>query len=158
MFSAGKISRRKKVKKQKSYYPKKEDISQKWYVIDAKDCIVGRLATEAASLLNGKKNKLSTPGLNTANFVVIINASKVRLSGNKANEKKYYRHSGYTGGLKVTSFKDLLQKKPEEVLRKAILGMLPHNSYGSDIATHVKIYADDTHPHQAQNPKEMLVK
>ena len=142
------------MKKQKTFYPKPSDTDQSWHLIDADSQIVGRIASEVASIVNGKRNKLSTPGFCAGQFVVIINANKVILTGKKEEQKKYYRHSGYIGGLKVKTYKELMKTKPEDILIKAITGMLPHNKYGKSLASHIKVYTGDKHPHEAQNPIE----
>lgn len=140
------------MKKQNSIYPKIKELPSNWYLIDATDKVLGRLATEASSLLLGKNSSIFTPGCDINNFLVIINADKVKVTGKKSLQKKYHRHTGYTGNLKTIVYKDLFIKSPEEVIYKAIKGMIPHNKYGSSLMTKVKIYKSDTHPHQAQNP------
>ncbi|MEK9658115.1 MAG: 50S ribosomal protein L13 [bacterium] len=146
------------MKKQETFYPKEKGIVSNWVLIDAEDKILGRVASEAAKRLIGKCNSEYTPGVDTGDFVVIINAEKVRVTGNKETQKKYYRHTGYTGHLKVKTFKELKLKKPEDILRKAIKGMLPHNKYGSKLATKMKLYVGPNHPHEAQNPKTMEIR
>lgn len=141
------------MKKQKSFYPKPHNQNQSWFIIDAENQVLGRLASEIASLVNGKRNVFTTPGVDAGVFVVVINAQQIKLTGKKADQKKYYRHTGYTGGLKTTTFKEMMVKKPTEALRKAVTGMLPHNKYGSSLESHLKIYSTSDHPHQAQNPK-----
>lgn len=141
------------MKRQTSFYPKSRDINQTWYLVDVRDKVLGRAASEIASLINGKKMAIKTPGVNSGVYVVVINADQIILTGKKSEQKKYYRHTGYTGGLKTTTFKEMMEKKPIEVLRKAVTGMLPHNKYGSSLENHLKIYASDKHPHEAQNPQ-----
>ncbi len=138
----------------KTRIPKKDDISQKWWVVNAEGRILGRLATEVAVLLRGKKKTLFTPFLDTGDFVVVVNAEKISLTGDKAGQKVYYTHSGYPGGIKARSFQDMLAKKPEEVVRKAVWGMIPKNRLGRSLVKKLKVYRGPTHPHQAQNPEE----
>jgi large subunit ribosomal protein L13 len=143
------------MKKQTSYYAKKEDLEKEWFVVDATDEILGRLASFIASILRGKHKPTYTPSVDTGDFVIITNAEKVAVTGNKKSDKKYYRHSRYPGGLKETTFEKLIEKKPEDVLYRAIKGMLPHNRIGRQMLTKVKIYAGENHPHESQNPKSI---
>ena len=136
----------------KTYFATKDDAERKWVLIDAKDKVVGRLAAEIASILRGKNKPQYTPHADVGDFVVVINADKVRLTGNKWEKKRYYRHSGYMGGLKVTVAKDMADKKPEEILKHAVKGMLPKNSLGKAMFKKLKVYAGDNHPHDAQKP------
>jgi large subunit ribosomal protein L13 len=136
----------------KSYYAKPADIEKKWILLDAKDQILGRLATKAADILRGKHKPMFTPGMDTGDFVVIINADKIKVTGKKEKQKKYYRHSGYPGGLKETSYEDMMAKSPEKVLLQAIKGMLPKNKMGRSLHSSVKIYTGESHPHSAQKP------
>lgn len=138
----------------RTFIPKKEDIEQNWWVVDADGKILGRLATEVADLLRGKKKPLFTPHLDTGDFVVVVNAEKIRVSGDKLEKKTYYSHSQYPGGLKEEKLKDLLAKKPEEVIRKAVWGMIPKNKLGRRVYGKLKVYKGPDHPHQAQNPRE----
>lgn len=133
------------------------EASRKWYVVDAEGQILGRLATKVATILKGKHKPVYTPHLDVGDFVVIINAERVRLTGNKANIKTYFHHTGYPGGGRTESFKNLIVEKPERVLEHAIRGMLPHNRLGRKMFKKVKIYAGNEHPHQAQNPELMDV-
>lgn len=139
----------------KTFMAKAEDIkaNRKWFVLDAEGKILGRLATEAAKILRGKHRPNFTPHVDTGDHVIVINASKVKLSGNKLQKKKYFRHSGYPGGLKVIDYGTLLKTKPELAVEKAIVGMLPHNKLGADMARKLKVYSGAEHPHQAQKPE-----
>ena len=137
----------------KTYSVKASDIKPEWQVIDASGQTLGRLASEAARLLLGKHKPMYAPHLNTGDFVVIVNADKVKVSGDKAKKKEYYRHSGYIGGLKVTIYEDMLAKHPTRVIEHAIRGMLPRNRLGAAIFGRLKVYAGPEHPHQAQVKK-----
>ncbi|MFH5186612.1 50S ribosomal protein L13 [Paenibacillus sp. TAB 01] len=136
-----------------TYMAKPNEVERKWYIIDATDKTLGRLASEAASIIRGKHKPQFTPHVDTGDFVVIINAEKIRLTGKKLQNKMYYRHSLYSGGLKVISAQDLLNTKPERVLEFAIHGMLPKNRLGDSLKTKLKVYAGSEHPHQAQQPE-----
>ena len=136
-----------------TYMAKPNEVERKWYIIDATDKTLGRLASEAASILRGKHKPQFTPHIDTGDFVVIINAEKIFLTGKKLQDKKYYRHSLHPGGLKVTSAGDMLKNKPERVLELAIHGMLPKNRLGNSLKTKLKVYAGSEHPHQAQQPE-----
>jgi len=136
-----------------TYMAKPNEVERKWYIIDATDKTLGRLASEAASIIRGKHKPQFTPHVDTGDFVIIINAEKIRLTGKKLQNKMYYRHSLYSGGLKVTSAQDLLNTKPERVLEFAIHGMLPKNRLGDSMKTKLKVYAGSEHPHQAQQPE-----
>ena len=136
----------------RTYTPKPADVQRQWYVIDATDVVLGRLASQVAQLLRGKHKAIYAPHLDTGDFVVIINADKVALSGNKLEQKRAYRHSGYPGGLRSVSYGDLMAKNPERAVEKAIKGMLPKNSLGRKMFGKVKVYAGAEHPHQAQKP------
>lgn len=138
----------------KTRIPKKDDIEHKWWLINAEGKVLGRLATEVAVLLRGKRKAYFTPFLDTGDFVVIVNAEKVVVTGNKAEQKVYYSHSGYPGGLRTRSFEEMMAKKPEEVVRRAVWGMIPKNRLGRGLAKKLKVYRGPTHPHQAQNPEE----
>jgi len=133
--------------------PIKDQIEKDWFLVDAENKILGRLASKIASILKGKTKPIFTPYIDTGDFVVVINAQKIKLTGRKLNDKVYYHYSGYPGGMKSITPKDLLQKKPEEVIRKAVWGMLPKNSLGRQMLTKLKVYPGKTHPHQAQQPK-----
>jgi large subunit ribosomal protein L13 len=137
----------------KTWVPKEGEIERKWFVIDAKDKVLGRLAAETASILRGKNKPQFTPYCDAGDFVVIINASKVRLTGKKLQQKLYYRHTGYQGGLKVTQAETLMKTKPEQVFWFAVKGMLPKNTLGRAQLKKLKIYSGDAHPHAAQKPE-----
>ena len=133
-------------------YAKPGEVERKWVLIDADGATLGRLATKAAMILRGKNKPQFTPHTDTGDFVVIINADKVKLTGNKAQHKSYWRHSGYLGGLKTESFEDAMAKKPEWVVEHAVKGMLPHTTLGRKQGMKLKVYAGPEHPHTAQNP------
>ena len=132
-----------------------EDADRKWYLVDAKDQVLGRLATEVARVIRGKHKAIFTPNMDTGDFVVVINADKVKVTGKRENLKEYIRHSGYPGGQKTTSFQEMMQKKPEFVIQKAVKGMLPKNRLGRQLIKKLKVYAGDAHPHQAQKPETL---
>jgi large subunit ribosomal protein L13 len=136
----------------KTYMPRKEEIERQWFVVDAKDEILGRLATEIARILRGKHKPRYTPHADMGDHVIVINADKIRVTGRKADQKLYYRHTGYAGGIRSTSYREIMEKHPERILRKAIWGMLPHNSLGRLMFKKLRVYAGDEHPHQAQKP------
>lgn len=136
----------------KSYMAKKGEVARRWFVVDAQGKVLGRLASRIATVLRGKNKPQFTPFLDTGDFVVVVNAGDVKLTGNKLDQKIYYRHSGFIGGLKEISARHLLKKKPEEVLRHAVRGMLPKNSLGRHQLKKLKIYTGTEHPHQAQEP------
>ena len=136
----------------RTYTPKPGEVTRAWHVIDATDVVLGRLASHTAVLLRGKHKATFAPHVDTGDFVIIVNAEKVALTGSKALQKKAYRHSGYPGGLKVTSYTDLLAKNPTKAVEKAVRGMLPKNSLARQQLTKLKVYAGDTHPHAAQKP------
>lgn len=145
------------MKRQASYYEKPGTTEKKWYVVDAEGQILGRLASEIAKILRGKNKPQYTPSVDVGDFVVVINAEKVALSGNKKDQKKYYRHTGYPGGLKETGVKEQLASHPERLLQFAITGMLPKNRLGRQMLKKVKIYAGSEHPHSSQNPEPLTV-
>ncbi|MBM9504751.1 50S ribosomal protein L13 [Actinacidiphila acididurans] len=136
----------------RTYSPKPGDVQRQWHVIDAQDVVLGRLASQAATLLRGKHKPIYAPHVDTGDFVIIINADKVHLSGNKKTQKMAYRHSGYPGGLRSIRYDELLEKSPEKAVEKAVKGMLPKNSLGRQMLTKLKVYAGDQHPHAAQQP------
>ncbi len=136
----------------RTYQPKAGQVTRQWHVIDATDVVLGRLASQTARLLRGKHKAIYAPHVDTGDFVIIVNASKVALTGNKRNDKLAYRHSGYPGGLSATPYSELLEKRPERVIEKAVKGMLPHTSLGRQMASKLKVYAGPEHPHQAQQP------
>jgi large subunit ribosomal protein L13 len=136
----------------RTFSPKDSDITRQWHVIDASGVVLGRLASQAAVLLRGKHKPIFAPHVDTGDFVVIINADKVALSGNKLEQKQAYRHSGYPGGLRSVSYGELMEKHPERAVEKAVRGMLPKNSLGRKTLRKLKVYAGPDHPHQAQQP------
>ena len=139
-----------------SYVPKPDEIRREWVVMDASDKVLGRLATEVARLLRGKHKPDFTPFLDTGDFVVVVNAEQVRLTGNKLENKKYYRHSGKPGSLKVETAKERIEKYPERVIQAAVWGMLPKNRLGRKLLRKLKVYSGPDHPHQAQQPKNYV--
>ncbi|HHO75393.1 MAG TPA: 50S ribosomal protein L13 [Deltaproteobacteria bacterium] len=138
-----------------TYSAKTGEVTRNWVLVDATDKILGRLAADVASILRGKTKPEYTPHTDVGDFVVIVNAAKIKLTGNKLDKKMYYRHSGYIGGIKEQTAKQLLEKKPEEVIRHAIKGMLPKNSLGRGMYKKLKVYAGENHPHEAQMPQEI---
>lgn len=138
----------------KTYHPKKDEVQQKWWLINAEGQILGRLATEIAVLLRGKNKPQFAPSADVGDFVVVVNAEKISVTGNKLEDKMYYHHSQYPGGIKEKKLKEMLETKPEEVIRKAVWGMIPKNKLGRAIIKKLKVYRGPEHPHQAQNPEE----
>jgi len=136
-----------------TFFAKAQDQERKWYIIDAEGVSLGRIATEAARLLRGKHKPTFTPNVDTGDHVIIINAAKLVLTGNKLNDKMYRRHSGFPGGLKEVPYKKLMQVMPERAMEHAVKGMLPHNKLGAQMYTKLKVYKGDSHPHQAQQPE-----
>lgn len=136
----------------RTFTPKPGDIERRWHVIDANDVVLGRLASQAAVLLRGKHKPTFAPHVDSGDFVIIINADKVALTGNKREQKKAYRHSGYPGGLRSVTYTELLDKNPQRAVEKAIRGMLPKNSLGRQVLSKLKVYAGPEHPHAAQQP------
>ena len=134
----------------KTYITKASDIKREWHIIDASDKILGRLATQVASLLMGKHKPIFSRNMDTGDFVVVTNADKIRVTGNKAKQKLYYRHSGYPGGLKSISLEKMMQTHPTRVIEYAVKGMLPHNRLGASMLKKLRVYVGDTHPHLAQ--------
>ena len=132
-----------------------QDVEHAWYVIDAESQTLGRLATEVARRLRGKHKASFTPHVDTGDYIVVVNAEKVRVTGNKTTAKMYYRHSGYPGGIKATPFGDMIEKHPERVIEKAVKGMLPHNPLGRACFRKLKVYAGPDHPHSAQQPRPL---
>ncbi|MDZ7833896.1 MAG: 50S ribosomal protein L13 [Desulfobacterales bacterium] len=141
--------------KKYTYSAKQSDNQGKWLVVDAENAVLGRLASEVAARLRGKHNPLFTPHVDCGDFVIVINADKVKLTGRKMQQKMYYRHSGYIGGLKEINAEKLLQKRPEDVIRYAVKGMLPKNRLGRKLYKKLKVYAGSEHPHQAQQPQAL---
>jgi large subunit ribosomal protein L13 len=140
---------------QKTYFPKTDDIAQEWYVLDANGQNLGRLASRIATVLLGKHKPSFTPGVDTGDYVIVVNAEKITVTGNKLDDKYYYRHSGYPGGFRQISLRDQLEKHPERVLDRAVWGMLPHNKFGRSLLKKLKVYAGPNHPHEAQQPKPL---
>jgi len=134
---------------------KKSEINKTWFIVDLEDKVLGRAAAQIARVLRGKNKAIYTPSVDTGDFVIVLNAEKVRLTGNKLGSKMYYRHSGYPGGIKSISAEKLLQKKPEELIRKAVRGMLPKNKLGRQMIKKLKVYTGGAHPHAAQQPKTL---
>jgi large subunit ribosomal protein L13 len=134
------------------------EAGRQWFVVDADGATVGHLATQVAQILRGKHKPIFTPNLDTGDFVVIINAEKVQLTGNKADQKEYFRHSGYPGGGRHVGFRTMIEKHPERVMEHAIRGMLPKNKLGAKMFKKLKVYAGEKHPHQAQNPEVLKIK
>lgn len=139
----------------KTYSAKPAEVKRKWYVVDASGCILGRLASFVAGRLRGKHKPIYTPHVDTGDHMIVINANKVALTGKKWNEKLYYRHSGYVGGLKSMTAKQLLQKRPEDLVIRAVRGMLPKNRLGRNMLKKLKVYAGPEHPHVAQQPERL---
>ncbi|MEZ4414187.1 MAG: 50S ribosomal protein L13 [Gemmatimonadota bacterium] len=139
----------------KTYTPRKGDIQRAWWVVDAADQPLGRLATEVARVLRGKHKPQYTPFLDTGDHVVVINASRVRLTGNKADSKQYFRHSGYMGGERFIPFRTMLERHPERVIELAVKGMLPKNALGRAMRKKLRVYPGDDHPHDGQDPKPL---
>ena len=138
----------------KSYIAKPQEVERKWYVLDAEGKTLGRLASEAASILRGKKKPIYTPHVDTGDYVIIINAEKVEVTGKKRKEKIYKRHTGYPGGLREMTFEQMMEKHPTEVVRHAVKGMMPKGKLGRQMFKKLKVYAGPEHPHTAQNPEE----
>jgi len=137
----------------RTYSPKPGDVNREWHVIDATDVVLGRLASQVAVLLRGKHKPIFAPHVDTGDFVIVINAEKIALTGQKLQQKMDYRHSGFPGGLRATSYIELLATNPRRAIEKAVKGMLPHNKLSDAQITKLKVYAGDVHPHAAQNPK-----
>ncbi len=139
----------------KTYATKASDIVRKWYVVDAQDKTLGRLASQVARVLMGKHKPIFSPNMDTGDFVVIVNAEKIRVTGRKLTDKMYYHHSGYPGGIKSASLEQMLERHPDRVLRLAIKNMLPHNKLGRNMIRKLKVYAGPEHPHEAQQPEKL---
>jgi large subunit ribosomal protein L13 len=136
----------------KTYSPKPQDVQKNWHVIDARDKILGRMATEIAVKLRGKDKPEFAPHMDMGDFVVVINAEKIRVTGQKLTQKKYHRYTGFPGGIREISLEKLIEKKPEEVIRRSVRGMLPKNKIGRDLLKKLKVYSGPDHPHAAQKP------
>jgi large subunit ribosomal protein L13 len=141
----------------KTYSAKPETVEQEWFIVDAEGKTLGRLASEVAYRLRGKHKPEYTPHVDTGDFIVIVNAEKIHVTGNKAKDKMYHHHTGYVGSLKSISFEKLIDKAPERVLQTAVKGMLPNNPLGRKMFSKLKVYAGETHPHAAQQPKELNI-
>ena len=141
----------------KTFVPPVSELDQKWYVVDAADQRLGRLATTIANILRGKNKPIYTPNMDTGDFVIVVNADKVDVTGKKRTEKLYRRHSGRPGGMKVETFQQLQTRIPERIIEKAVKGMLPKNALGRKLFTKLKVYAGPEHPHQAQKPEVLTV-
>ncbi len=141
----------------RTYVPKKDEIRREWLVVDASNQVLGRLASEVARLLRGKHKPQYTPYLDTGDFVVVVNAERIRLTGRKKEQKVYYRHSGYPGGLRQETAREMLEKYPERLVRRAVWGMLPKNRLGRKLYRKLKVYRGPEHPHEAQQPKAHTV-
>jgi large subunit ribosomal protein L13 len=141
----------------RTFSPKDSDITRQWHVVDASDVVLGRLASHVAVLLRGKHKPIFAPHVDTGDFVIVVNAEKISVTGNKIRDKRYYRHSGYPGGLKFRTLGEMLERRPEEVIRIAVKGMLPRNRLARKQITKLKVYAGPEHPHAAQQPRPMEI-
>jgi large subunit ribosomal protein L13 len=141
----------------KTLVPKNNDIARDWFLVDVENKVLGRVATQIATILRGKNKPLFSPSVDSGDFVIVVNAEKVVLTGNKLSDKIYYSHSGYPGGIKSIAAGKLMEKKAEEIIRKAVKGMLPKNKLASHMLKKLKIYTGSTHPHEAQQPKSLQV-
>jgi large subunit ribosomal protein L13 len=139
----------------KTYYPKADEITREWYIVDANGQNLGRFASRIANVLMGKHRPTFTPGVDSGDYVVVVNCEHIVVTGNKLEEKMYYHHSGYPGGLKETNLRNMLAKHPERVIRLAVKGMLPKNTHGRNLLKKLKVFAGPDHNHQAQNPKPL---
>ncbi len=139
----------------KTFSAKKEEVSRRWLVVDAQDQVLGRLATRVARILSGKEKPIFTNHVDTGDFVVVVNAGKIRLTGQKLDGKMYYRHSGYPGGIKGMTAREMLERKPDQVVKIAVKGMLPKNRLGTKMLSKLKVYAGAEHPHEAQKPEKI---
>lgn len=141
----------------KTYTPKVDDIQRRWWVVDAEGQVLGRLASEVARILRGKHKPMYTPHLDTGDYVIVVNADKVRVTGKKEEQKTYFRHSGYMGGEKLIPFSRMREKHPERVIELAVKGMLPKNKLGRRMRSKLRVYADPEHPHEAQQPQPLEI-
>ena len=137
----------------KTQFAKKGDVERKWYVVDARDAVLGRLAVKIAVHLRGKNKPVFTPNVDTGDFIIVVNADKVRLTGKKLTDKVYYHHTGYIGGIKAETAKEMFEKHPERIIEKAVWGMLPKNTLGKQMLKKLKVYRGAEHPHKAQAPE-----
>ena len=140
---------------QKTYVPKSGDVTHDWKLVDANGRNLGRLATQISTILLGKDKPTFTPGVDTGDYLIVVNAEHITVTGKKLDDKYYYRHSGYPGGLKKINLRDQLAKHPDRVIRRAVWGMLPHNRYGRKLIKKLKVYAGPDHPHKAQDPVQV---
>jgi large subunit ribosomal protein L13 len=141
----------------KTLVAKKEEVTRDWYVVDAENLVLGRMATQIANVLRGKNKPIFTPSVDTGDFVIVINADKILLTGKKQSDKFYYSHSGYPGGIKSINAGQLQEKKPGEIIRQAVKGMLPKNKLARHMISKLKIYSGPNHPHEAQQPKPLSI-
>lgn len=141
----------------RTYIPKKDEIERKWYLVDATDKTLGRMATEIAAILRGKHKPIFTPNLDTGDYVIVINAEKVKLTGNKEDQKEYKRHTGYPGGQRFTPYKEMLEKHPERIVEFAVKGMLPKGPLGRQMYRKLRVYAGEDHGHEAQQPEVLEI-
>lgn len=141
----------------KTYVTKPDDIEREWWIVDAQGKTLGRVASEVAKVLRGKHKPYYTPNLDCGDFVIVVNADKVEVTGNKLDEKLYYRHSGYPGGIRNLTLREMLQKHPRRAMRQAVWGMLPHNRLGRRMIKKLKVYAEGTHKHEAQQPQPLEI-
>ncbi|HUV28992.1 MAG TPA: 50S ribosomal protein L13 [Anaerolineales bacterium] len=142
---------------QKTYIPKSGDVTSEWKLVDANSQNLGRLATQISTILLGKDKPIFTPGVDTGDYVIVVNAELITVTGNKLDDKFYYRHSGYPGGLKKINLRDQLARHPDRVIRQAVWGMIPHNRYGRKLIKKLRIYSGPDHPHQAQDPTQVAL-
>lgn len=141
----------------RTYSTKKADLEREWFVVDATDQTLGRLATQIACILKGKHKSIYAPHLDTGDFVIVVNADKIKVTGKKLSQKRYYHHTGYLGGLKSRTLQEMLTRQPTKVIQHAVRGMLPKNRLGRKMIKKLKVYAGSTHPHQAQKPKPLEI-
>ena len=141
----------------RTYIPKKDEIERKWYLVDATDKTLGRMATEIAAILRGKHKPIFTPNLDTGDYVIVINAEKVKLTGNKENQKEYKHHTGYPGGQRFTPYKEMLEKHPERIVEFAVKGMLPKGPLGRQMYRKLRVYVGEEHGHEAQQPEVLEI-
>ncbi|MBN1579296.1 MAG: 50S ribosomal protein L13 [Anaerolineae bacterium] len=139
----------------KTHIVKESDIQREWFIVDAEGKTLGRLASKVAQILRGKHKPIFSPHSDSGDFVIVVNADKITVTGNKVDQKMYYRHSGYIGGLKERTFREQLRRHPDEIIKQAVKGMLPHNRLGRKIIKKLKVYAGPEHPHQAQQPQDL---
>ncbi len=142
----------------RTFSAKPADVQHDWYIVDAEGLVLGRLASQIAQILRGKHKPIFTPHVDTGDYVIVVNAEKVRLTGTKDEKKSYFRHTGYPGGVRVRSYKEMMAKSPERVIEKAVKGMLPHNRLGRQVFKKLKVYAGAEHPHTAQQPKPLEIR